>query len=64
MIRGLAVVAVVGCLMVPGEVQEVREVTVIESPDTGDHMDPVFSAMGMILSGLGLYYCGEKIWKK
>ena len=64
MIRGLAVVAVVGCLMVPGEVQEVREVTVIESPDTGDHMDPVFSAMGLILSGLGLYYCGEKIWKK
>ena len=64
MIRGLAVLAVVGCLMMPAEAEEVREVTVIESPDTGDHMNPVFSAMGLILSGLGLYYCGEKIWKK
>jgi len=54
----------VGCLSVPAQAVQVREVTVVESPMTGDHMNPVFSAMVLVLSGMGLYYCGEKIWKK
>ena len=63
--RGLAVLALVGCLAIPAQGQTVsREVTVVESPDTGDHMNPVFAAMGLVLSGMGLYFCGEKIWKK
>ena len=65
MVRGLAVLAIIGCLAVPAQGQTVeREVTVVESPDTGDHMNPVFTAMALVLSGMGLYFCGEKIWKK
>ena len=65
MVRGLAVLALAGCLLFPvqGQAAE-REVTVVESPETGDHMNPVFSAMVLVLSGMGLYWCGEKIWKK
>ena len=65
MIRGMAVLALMGCLALPTQGQMIcREVTVVESPDTGDHMNPVFTAMGLVLSGMGLYFCGEKIWKK
>ena len=65
MVRGLLALAVAGCLSLPIQAQTVsREVTVVESPGTGDHMYPVFSAMGLVLSGMGLYFCGEKIWKK
>ena len=64
MVRGLAVLAVMGCLALPVQAEAVKEVTVIESPETGDHMNPVFSAMVLILSGMGIYSCAEKIWKK
>ena len=64
MVRGLAVLALVGCLAFPVQAVQTREVTVVESPETGDHMNPVFSAMVLVLSGMGLYWCGEKIWKK
>lgn len=35
-----------------------------ESPRTGDHPAPVLAAMGLILSGMGLCICVEKIRKK
>ena len=34
-----------------------------QSPKTGDHPAPVFSAMGLILSGMGLTVCVEKLRK-
>ena len=64
MVRGLAALAVVGCLAIPAQAAQVKEVTVLESPHRGDRIDPVFPAMGLVLSGLGLYFWGEKIWKK
>lgn len=35
-----------------------------ESPQTGQHPAPLFAAMGMVLSGLGLYFCLENLRKK
>lgn len=35
-----------------------------EPPRTGEHPAPVFGAMGLILSGGGLYLCIEKVRKK
>ncbi len=35
-----------------------------ESPRTGQHPAPVFGAMGLVLSGTGLYLCIEKLRKK
>lgn len=34
------------------------------SPKTGQHPAPLFAAMGLVLSGMGLYVCVEKIRKK
>ena len=34
------------------------------SPKTGQHPAPVFAAMGLVLSGLGLYLCAENLRKK
>lgn len=35
-----------------------------QSPRTGQHPAPMFAAMGLVLSGMGLYLLGEKHWKK
>ena len=35
-----------------------------ESPPTGEHLSPVFAAMGLILSGMGLAACAQKLRKK
>lgn len=35
-----------------------------ESPKTGQHPAPIIAAMGMVLSGLGLVFCAEKLRKK
>lgn len=35
-----------------------------ESPKTGQHPAPLFAAMGLVLSGTGLYFCLEKLRKK
>ena len=64
MVRGLAALAVVGCLALPAQEVQIKEVTVLEMPGRGGRVDPVFPAMGLVLSGLGLYFWGEKIWKK
>ena len=64
MVRGLAALAVVGCLALPAQAAQVKEVTVLEFPDRGERVDPVFPAMGLVLSGLSIYFWSEKIWKK
>lgn len=35
-----------------------------ESPKTGEGPTPLLGAMGMVLSGMGLYFCAEKLRKK
>ncbi len=35
-----------------------------QSPKTSDHPAPIFAAMGLILSGMGLAVCAEKLRKK
>ena len=35
-----------------------------QSPKTGQHPAPVFGAMGLVLSGTGLYLCIDKLRKK
>ena len=35
-----------------------------ESPRTGQHPAPLLGAMGLVLSGTGLYFCLEKLRKK
>ena len=35
-----------------------------ESPRTGQHPAPLFAAMGLVLSGTGLYFCIEKLRKR
>ena len=35
-----------------------------KSPQTGQHPAPIFAAMGLVLSGTGLYLCMEKLRKK
>lgn len=35
-----------------------------ESPGTGQHPAPLVGAMGLVLSGTGLYFCIEKLRKK
>ena len=35
-----------------------------QSPRTGQHPAPIFGAMGLVLSGMGLYLCVEKLRKK
>lgn len=37
---------------------------VTESPQTGQHPAPIIGAMGLVLSGMGLVVCLEKIRKK
>lgn len=39
-------------------------VLLTESPKTGQHPAPLLGAMGLILSGTGLYFCLEKLRKK
>lgn len=37
---------------------------ITESPQTGEHPAPLIGAMGLVLSGMGLYVCGERILKR
>jgi len=39
-------------------------VLLTESPKTGQHPIPLIGAMGLVLSGTGLYFCLEKLRKK
>ena len=39
-------------------------VLLTESPRTGQRPAPLFAAMGLVLSGTGLYFCLEKLRKK
>ena len=48
------------------EVQAYPKTAVLltESPKTGQHPAPLLGAMGLVLSGTGLYFCLEKLRKK
>lgn len=48
------------------EVQAYPKISLLltESPKTGQHPAPLIGAMGLILSGTGLYFCLEKLRKK
>jgi len=39
-------------------------VLLTQSPKTGQHPAPLIGAMGLVLSGMGLYFCVEKLRKK
>lgn len=39
-------------------------VLLTQSPKTGQHPAPLIGAMGLVLSGTGLYFCIEKLRKK
>lgn len=41
-----------------------QSVLLTQSPRTGQHPAPLFGAMGLVLSGTGLYLCIEKLRKK
>ncbi len=36
----------------------------VESPRTGDSLSPLFGAMGMVLAGMGLWACGDRLRKR
>lgn len=48
------------------EIQAYPKTTALltESPRTGQHPAPLIGAMGLVLSGTGLYFCLEKLRKK
>lgn len=41
-----------------------KKMVAVESPKTGQHPAPIIGAMGLVLTGMGLVFCFEKIKKK